>query len=89
MSSFLSNFNKTKIESKHISGKAKLNPIADLQSRNPADCRSEFCSIHKFINETIDAIIDPGAKNNNISEDIGFANKQVGKRLRTPIRPAR
>ena len=79
MSSFLTNVNKTKIESKHISGKAKLNPIADLQSRNPADCRSEFCSIHKFINETIDAIIDPGAKNNNISEDIGFANRQAWK----------
>ena len=57
----------------------KQSSIADLQSKNPADCRSEFCSIHKFINETIDAIIDPGAKNNNISEDIGFANRQAWK----------
>ena len=57
----------------------KQSSIADLQSKNPADCRSEFCSIHKFINETIDTIIDPGAKNNNISEDIGFANRQAWK----------
>ena len=79
MSSFLTNVNKTKIESKHISGKAKLNPISDLQSRNPAECNSEFCSIHKFINEAIDSIIDPGAKNSNISEDIGFTNREAWK----------
>ena len=79
MSSFLTNVNKTKIESKHISGKAKLNPISDLQSRNPADCHSEFCSIHKFINEAIDSIIDPGAKNNNISESLGFSNREAWK----------
>ena len=79
MSSFLTNINKTKIESKHISGKAKLNPISDLQSRNPADCQSEFCSIHKFIENAIDSIIDPGAKNSNISESLGFSNREAWK----------
>ena len=58
MSSFLTNINRTKIESKHISGKAKLNPYSDLQSRIPAECNSEVCSVHKFINENIDSIID-------------------------------
>ena len=67
MSSFLTNVNRTKIQSKHISGKAKLNPISDLQSRIPSDCDSEICSIHKFIEERIDAVIDPGAKNCKIS----------------------
>ena len=78
MSSFLTNVNKTKIESKHISGKVKLNPIADLQSRNPADCRSEFCSICKFINETITS-----------QKILDSPTDRHEKRLRTPIRPAR
>ena len=38
MSSFLTNINRINIISKHISGKAKLNPLADLQSRAPSDC---------------------------------------------------
>ena len=57
MSSFLTNVNRTTIVSKHISGKAKLNPISDLQSRYPPDCDSEHCSIHKFIEEKVDSII--------------------------------
>ena len=32
-----------------------------------------------FINERIDAIIDPGAKNSNISEAIGFTNREAWK----------
>ena len=79
MSSFLTNVNKTKIETRHISGKAKLNPISDLQSRNPAECSAEFCSIHKFIDTAIDSIIDPGAKNNKISEEPGFSNREAWK----------
>ena len=31
MSSFLTNCNRTQIESRHISGKAKLNPLSDIQ----------------------------------------------------------
>ena len=51
MSSFLNNVNRFRIQSKHVSGKAKLNPIADIQSRIPAECNSELCSIHKFIEQ--------------------------------------
>ena len=75
MSSFLTNINRTKIESKHISGKAKLNPYSDLQSRIPAECNSEVCSIHKFINEAIDSVVDEGAKNCKIENDSGFSNR--------------
>ena len=63
MSSFLTNVNRFPIISRHISGKAKLNPIGDLQSRFPSDCNSEACSIHKFVNEAIDSVIDTGGKN--------------------------
>ena len=72
ISSFLTNINRTPI----ISGKAKLNPFSDLQSRAPPDC-TEGCSVHKFINEAIDAVVDEGAKNCKIDSNIsvGFSNR--------------
>ena len=80
MSSFLTNVNRAKIETRHISGKAKLNPLSDLQSRSPPDCHSEFCSIHKFIEESIDNIIVEGAKNCSVNASTqGFTNKESWK----------
>ena len=79
MSSFLTNVNRTRIESRHISGKAKLNPIPDLQSRFPSDCSSEFCSVHKFINGAVDSIVDEGAKNCSIVHEDGFTNRESWK----------
>ena len=82
MSSFLTNVNRTPIISKHISGKAGLNPISDLQSRVPPDCSAEFCSIHKFLNEAIDSILVDGAKHCEIKEDVetvGFSNRESWK----------
>ena len=78
MSSFLTNCNRTRIVSKHVSGKAKLNPIADFQSRNPSECNAEFCSIHKFINEAVDSPVDEGAKNCRIChDDKHFSNREA------------
>ena len=75
ISSFLTNINRTRIESKHISGKAKLNPLTDLQSRYPPECTSQSCSIHKFINEAIDGVLEEGLKLTNISHSSsGFTN---------------
>ena len=54
MASFLNNVNRFRIISKHISGKAKLNPLSDTQSRSPAECKAELCAIHKFLMEQID-----------------------------------
>ena len=80
ISSFLTNINRTNIESRHISGKAKLNPISDIQSRYPCNCDAEFCSIHKFIKESVDSVVDPGAKNCKIGENSpGFTNKESWK----------
>ena len=76
MSSFLTNVNRTKVETRHISGKAKLNPLADLQSRSPAECDSDYCSVHKFINEAIDCVVDEGAKNCKVT-DLGFTNREA------------
>ena len=76
MSSFLTNVNRTRIETRHISGKARLNPLSDLQSRSPAECDSEYCSVHKFIKDAIDSVVDEGAKNCKVIE-IGFANREA------------
>ena len=62
MTSFLANINRIPIISQHISGKANLNPFADLQSRAPSKCESELCTIQKFIENTIDGVIQQGAK---------------------------
>ena len=79
MSSFLTNVNRTPIISKHISGKAKLNPIPDLQSRYPPNCQAEHCSIHKFLEDTIDSTMDTGAKNCSIDADNSFNNREAWK----------
>ena len=79
VSSFLTNVNRTPIISRHISGKAKLNPISDLQSRCPAECTVEHCTIHKFINDLIDSPVDDGAKHCSIETQGGFTNREAWK----------
>ena len=71
ISSFLTNINRTRIETRHVSGKAKLNPFADLQSRILPDCK-EGCSIHKFLEEAANAVVDEGAKNCKIEPYYGY-----------------
>ena len=60
ISSILTNVNRTPLKVKHISGKAKLNPLADLQSRIPPECTAEFCSMRKFLNEAVETILEDG-----------------------------
>ena len=62
MSNFLTNVNRVPIISQHISGKAKLNPLADLQSRHPPQCDSDICTIGKFIDSAIESVITNKAK---------------------------
>ena len=80
MTSFLSNINRIPIISRHISGKAKLNPFADLQSRAPSACCAETCSIHKFVEEAIDSVIDPGAKVFKIDIASPYSNRIAWKK---------
>ena len=77
MSSFLINLNRIPIISNHISGKAKLNPVADHQSRFPSQCQSDVCSICRFVDETIAAVLEPEAKNCSIMTESneGFASR--------------
>ena len=77
MSSFLTNVNRTPIISKHISGKANLNPIPDLQSKYPASCQSDHCSIHKFIDDIIDSAVDSSAKNCSINTDSNYSSREA------------
>ena len=58
----MANVNRVPIISQHISGKAKLNPLADLQSRHPPQCESDICTIDKFIDSAIEGVITNEAK---------------------------
>ena len=62
MNRFLSNINKIPITVKHLSGKYDLNQISDHQSRHPSDYTFDMCSIHKFIENLADTVLDPTAK---------------------------
>ena len=82
ISSILTNVNRTPIIAKHISGKAKLNPIADVQSRLPPTCMSEVCSVHKFLNECIDTVVEDGTKLNAVKDkeiSHAYSNKSAWK----------
>ena len=61
MSRLISNVNKVPITVKHISGKFKLNPVADHQSQFPSDCSFDNCSICNFVSETANSVLDPAA----------------------------
>ena len=81
MSSFLTNINRLPVQTSHISGKARLNPVADHQSRFPSECTSEVCSVCKFIDETIASVLEPAAKNCSLSTTNaeGFASRSAWK----------
>ena len=81
MTTFLTNVNRIPVQSNHISGKAKLNPIADHQSRFPSECTSDVCSVCKFIDESIASVLDPAAKNCSLTTTNaeGFANRSAWK----------
>ena len=74
MNSFLSNINKIPIAVKHISG---LNPVADHLSRHPSSCTAQTCSIHKFLLDTAQSVIDPAAKCAPISPVDSFTNRKA------------
>ena len=80
MTSFLANINRLPIISQHISGKAKLNPFADLQSRAPSTCSADVCTIHKFVEEAIDGVIDPGAKMSKFTDPSPYSNRIAWKK---------
>ena len=80
ITSFLANVNRIPIISQHISGKAKLNPFADLQSRAPSECSAEICTIHRFVEEACDGVINPGARNGNITGVDPYASTAAWKK---------
>ena len=75
MNMFLTNINKIPISVKHLSGKYSLNKISDHQSRHPSSCTAQTCSIHKFIDELSETVIDPAAKCAAIKPDSSFYNR--------------
>ena len=85
MTNFLTNINRIPVQTNHISGKAKLNPVADHQSRFPSECSSEVCSVCKFIDESIASVLDPAAKNCTLTttNTEGFASRSAWKQAQS------
>ena len=75
MNQILSNINKIPITVKHLSGKYDLNTISNLQSRRPSEYPSETYSIHKFIAELSETVIDPATKCGPIKTTNTFFNR--------------
>jgi hypothetical protein len=61
MNSFITNINRFPVEVLHVSGKANLNAVGDMQSRNPSICNTHQCSICTFVNMSIDSVLNPKA----------------------------
>jgi len=61
MNSFMTNINRFPIEVLHVSGKANLNAVGDMQSRNPSTCTSIACAICTFVQTSINSVLNPTA----------------------------
>ena len=62
MNSFITNINRIPIEVIHVSGKANLNAVGDMQSRHPSTCNSPLCSICTFVSNAIASAVNHNAK---------------------------
>jgi hypothetical protein len=62
MNSFITNINRVNVEVIHASGKAQLNEVSDMQSRNPSRCTSPLCSICSFVQHASTSTINPNAQ---------------------------
>jgi hypothetical protein len=67
MNSFITNVNRVPVEVIHVSGKANLNAVGDMQSRNPSSCNTQQCSICNFVQTSIDSVLNPKASLGAIS----------------------
>ena len=55
ISTFLSTLSSFNVEVCHIKGVA--NPSSDFSSRNPKECHDSSCQICKFVNDTVDSVV--------------------------------
>ena len=77
MNRLLTNVNKLLVVAKHVSAKFNLNQQADVQSRLTPPCKVESCSIHRFIDEMTDTVLDPAARCSAFDVDTSFSNRQA------------
>ena len=61
MNAFITNINRVPVEVIHASGKANLNAVGDMQSRNPSTCSTQNCTICTFVSNSIDTVLRPNA----------------------------
>jgi len=67
MNSFITNINRIPVEVLHVSGKANLNAVSDMQSRNPSSCGTQPCTICNFVQTSINSVLSPNASLGAIS----------------------
>ena len=75
MNRLISNVNKIPISVKHVSGKFKLNPVADHQSHFPSNCNFDNCSICTFVSEDVNSVLDPAARCSAVTPQAGAINR--------------
>ena len=59
-----------------------LNEGADFQSRAPSKCNSDVCSICRFVDEHVNGVLDPAAKNAAVAviPAVSWGNRQAWRR---------
>ena len=80
MNRLLTNVNKLPIVLKHLSAKFNLNDHADLHSRHTPTCDATICSVHKFVQEAADSVLDTGARCATFEVDTSFTNRIAWKK---------
>ena len=75
VSTFLSTLSSYNVSVQHIPGKD--NPLSDFNSRNPVPCCDQLCQICKFVNDTINSVVDAVITNetNQRNLPMPFLNK--------------
>ena len=74
MNRFLTNVNKLPIVAKHLSANFDPNQVADLQSRYTPPFNASNCSVHRFIDEVANTVVDSAARCSSFQVDASFAN---------------
>ncbi len=102
MNSFITNVNRIPVEVLHASGKANLNAVGDMQSRNPSHCDTQHCTICTFVLTSMDSVLNPKATLGAISsralyntkswaaaQSANVACKTASSHLRTGKQPSK
>ena len=77
MNRLLTNVSNLPIIAKRLSSKFNLNQAADLQNRYTPPCNASNCSVHQFIDEVTNTVMDTVGRCSSFQVDASFANHQA------------